>query len=125
MPRRSDEIITVYTECSFFIPMRRDAHLSDGDLHAVYAWSWLDQELYQRFTARTLAPGMYSGVYQDPDTGRPVTDSSRRYVVAIAEDRHDELRELLRDACEWFCQKCIYLSIAGRVEFIGPRLQEP
>jgi hypothetical protein len=114
-----------YLECSFLIPHRRDAHLSDGDLHGIEAWHWLDEELVKRFGGRTLAPGFYAGVYTDPDTGQSVPDQSRRYIVAVPEDRVDDVRHLLREACELFWQKCIYLSVAGRVEFIGPEWYEP
>src|SRR5689334_10211067 len=48
-------------ECSFFIPLRRDANLSDGALHPREAWDWLDNELFVRFTGGTRAPGEYSG----------------------------------------------------------------
>jgi hypothetical protein len=114
-----------HVECSFLIPVRRDADLSDGDLHSIDAWNWLRDQLYDWFAGHTLAPGLYAGVYKDPDTGRPVSDQSRRYIVAVPEDRIDDLRDLLRAACEHFAQKCIYLSIAGRVEFVGPELDEP
>jgi hypothetical protein len=50
-----------------------------------------------------------------------VIDESRRYVVALPQDQVDELRALLREACTVFQQKCIYLSVAGYVEFVyGP-----
>jgi hypothetical protein len=31
----------------------------------------------------------------------------------------EELRNVLRQACTVFQQKCVYLSVAGHVEFIG------
>jgi hypothetical protein len=114
-----------HVECSFLIPIRRDANLSDGDLHSVGDWNWLEDQLFEQFEGQTLAPGFYAGVYKDPDTGQPVPDRSRRYIVAVPEDRLDKLRELLREACDRFVQKCIYLSVAGRVEFIGPDSDEP
>jgi hypothetical protein len=112
-------------ECSFFIPHRRDAKLADGDLHSLDDWDWLEGELYERFTGRTLAPGFYAGVYKDPDTGQSVSDKSRRYIVAVTEDRVDDVRKLLREACERFWQKCIYLSVAGRVEFVSAADDDP
>jgi hypothetical protein len=114
-----------HVECSFFIPVRRDANLGDGDLQSTEAWRWLRRELYTLFAGQTLAPGLYAGVYKDPDSGQPVSDQSRRYIVAVPEERVDQLRELLRIACEHFVQKCIYLSVDGRVEFIGPEPDEP
>ncbi|MFM9961424.1 MAG: hypothetical protein ACKV2Q_09375 [Planctomycetaceae bacterium] len=105
-------------ECSFFVPIRRDANLSDGELHSTDAWEWLDDELFDRFAGRTIAPGLYDGFYRDPDTQERVADESRKFIVAVADDRIDELRDLLVAACVKFQQKCIYLSAAGAVEFI-------
>lgn len=105
-------------ECSFFVPIRRDANLSDGELHSTDVWEWLDDELFDRFTGRTIAPGLYDGFYRDPDTQERVADESRKFIVAVADDRIIELRELLATACAKFQQKCVYLSVAGAVEFI-------
>jgi hypothetical protein len=98
--------------------MRRDKELSDGDLHPVEAWNWLTDQLYERFEAWTLAPGFYHGVWKSPKTGQPISDNSRRYIVALPPGRFDDLRRLLADACAVFRQQCIYLSIAGQVEFV-------
>jgi hypothetical protein len=107
----------VLLECSFLIPVRRDAILSDGKLHAKKIWSWLGRELFV-FGGMTRAPGLYEGGYLDPDTGQPVPDRSRKYFVAVPRARVGALRRLLRKACRKFQQKCIYLSVAGRVEFV-------
>ncbi len=105
-------------ECSFFIPLRRDANLSDGASHLQEAWEWLDNELWDRFHGRTMAPGKYHGFYQDPDTGQRVADESYRYVVAVPKRELNRLRSLLSAACVVFAQKCIYLSVGGKVEFV-------
>lgn len=105
-------------ECAFFIPIRRDANLSDGDLHSEKALAWLRRELYLQFEGATIAPGFYKGFYKDPDTGRQVTDRSRKYIVAAPLARVDALRVVLAKACNVFKQKCIYLSVGGEVEFI-------
>jgi hypothetical protein len=105
-------------ECSFFIPLRRDANLSDGMPHLSDAWVWLDDELFANFGGRTIAPGEYDGFYRDPDTQERVFDKSRKFLVAIAPSQRGELRSLLAAACVIFGQKCIYLSIAGEVEFV-------
>ena len=105
-------------ECSFFIPIRRDVNLSDGELHSTDLFEWLDDELFDRFSGRTIAPGLYDGFYRDPDTRERVADASRKYVVAINESQLEELRALLSVVCVKFQQKCIYLSLAGQVEFI-------
>jgi hypothetical protein len=105
-------------ECAFFIPIRRDPEISDGELHTTDAWNWLTDELYDRFEGRTIAPGLYEGLWKSPRTGQPVPDESRKYIVALPQSRVDGLRELLRGTCSVFHQQSIYLSIAGQVELI-------
>ena len=105
-------------ECAFFIPLTRDTLLSDGKPHTPDIWDRLDDEIFGRFAGGTLAPGVYKGFYADPDTGQRVDDRSKRYIVAVAEDRLADLRLMLGEACDWFQQKCIYLSVGGYVEFI-------
>lgn len=111
-------------ECSFLVPVKRDAILSDGCLHSSEAWVWLDDRLFALFGGRTLAPGLHEGFYQDPDTGEKVSDRSYKYTVALSRSRLERLRALLSDACEVFAQKSIYLCIAGQVEFIEGRKHE-
>jgi hypothetical protein len=107
-------------ECSFLIPVRRDKNLSDGEIHPIEAWAWLEERLTE-FGGATRALGLYEGWYRDPDTGERITDYSRKYTVALHAERVDLLRSLLREACGTFQQKCIYLSVAGQVEFLeGP-----
>ena len=105
-------------ECAFLIPIVRDANLADGDPHSTESWEWLIDELWDRFGGATIAPGFYEGFYRDPDTGGRVSDKSRKYIVAVGEDQVPRLKQLLAEVCGVFCQKCIYLNIAGRVEFI-------
>ena len=91
-----------WKECAFLIPIERDADLSDGQLHSIEAWEWLDDELFVRFDGVTQAPGLYSGAYRDPDTKERVNDQSRRFIVAIPEEQVEELKAMLRIACEVF-----------------------
>jgi len=104
-------------ECSFLIPVRRDRNLSDGKPHPPKTWFWLEDELLA-FSGATRAPNAYQGWYLDADTGERVRDRSRKYFVAVPRGRIPELRGLLRQACSKFRQKCIYLSVAGQVEFV-------
>jgi hypothetical protein len=104
-------------ECSFLIPIRRDLNLSDGRTHLAATWAWLEHELYV-FGGATRAPDLYEGWYLDPDTGEQIRDRSRKYFVAVPRAGVGELRRVLRLACAKFGQKCIYLSVAGRVEFV-------
>jgi hypothetical protein len=104
-------------ECSFLIPVRRDRILSDGKPHKPQTWLWLEEELLA-FGGATRAPSLYPGWYLDRDTGEQVHDRSRKYFVAVPRAQRKDLRGLLRQACGKFHQKCIYLSVAGRVEFV-------
>lgn len=105
-------------ECSFLIPIQRDSELSDGSLHSPTEWQWLDMELRARFGGATKSPGLHTGFYTDSDSGQQVADRSRRYVVAVKRKELNGLRDLLQQACVEFHQKCIYLSVAGEVEFL-------
>lgn len=111
-------------ECSFLIPVRRDRNLSDGKPHQPHTWNWLDEALLD-FEGATRAPSLYPGWYLDPDSGERVQDRSRKYFVAVARPRLNELRHLLAQACGKFAQKCIYLSVAGRVEFVEGESDAP
>jgi hypothetical protein len=110
-------------ECSFLIPLRRDRGLSDGKPHPRKAWLWLDEELYG-FGGATHEKEPLAGWYVDPDTGKRVKDASRKFFVAVSRGELFQLRTLLREACGVFHQKCIYLSIAGRVEFVKGKSDE-
>jgi hypothetical protein len=104
-------------ECSFLIPIRGDRRLSDGLPHERRAWMWLRRRLYE-FEGATRARELYEGWYVDADTRQPVKDVSRKYFVALERRQLAVLRALLREACGVFAQKCIYLSVAGKVEFV-------
>lgn len=104
-------------ECAFLIPLRRDKNLSDGRRHLSRCWDWLEDHLCG-FGGMTRDKALHEGWYPDPDTGERVRDESRRYVVALAREAVDELCVLLSEACTVFQQKCIYLSVAGSVEFV-------
>jgi hypothetical protein len=108
-------------ECAFLIPTRRDRNLADGEAHKTRAWKWLHGRLLD-FGGATRDLELKEGWYLDPDTGEPVMDLSRKYTIALTREEIGELRAVLREACAVFAQKCIYLSVAGRVEFVkGPR----
>jgi hypothetical protein len=107
-------------ECSFLIPIRRDASLSDGKEHERSLWPWLDAELYRQFGGGYQAEGFYQGFYKDPDTGERVSDRCLKYFVAMPESQVDQLRQLLQGVCDLFQQKCVYLNVAGHVEFVRP-----
>jgi hypothetical protein len=70
------------------------------------------------FGGSTRAGEHYEGWYIDPDTKELVNDLSWRYFVAVSEQEVGRLRSILKEACKVFEQKCIYLSVAGHVEFV-------
>jgi len=113
---------TLIVECRFFVPLVRDANLSDGLTHETTAWEWLEDELLIAFDGLSVAPGLFRGAYRDPDTGERVTDESRHFIVALPIDQLEDLRNILGQACLVFQQKCIYLSVAGQVEFVKHEL---
>jgi hypothetical protein len=110
-------------ECSFLIPFLRDRNRSDGKMHSKTAWLWLNSDL-EAFGGATYDTAPVEGWYIDQDTNQRVRDQSRRYSVAMPKSELFALRALLREACSIFAQKCIYLSIAGQVEFVKGKRHE-
>ncbi len=56
------------------------------------------------------------GEWVEGQTGKVIEDESRKYHVAVPEDRVEILRTILRRVANSFDQECIYLSVAGLVE---------
>ena len=110
-------------ECSFLIPLRRDKNLSDGRRHKPAAWTWLRKQLRQ-FRGGALSKEAVVGWYPDPDTDEDVWDDSWRYTLAMPRQQVRHLRTVLREACNVFEQKCIYLCVAAHVEFVWRRGHE-
>jgi hypothetical protein len=92
-------------------------------LHELKCWDWLEAQISQ-FGGATYSNDTTTGWYEDPDTHERVWDESWRYAVAVPRRQVRRLRSLLADACVVFEQKCIYLSVAGHVEFVGRRGNE-
>ncbi len=105
-------------EAAFLIPIREDKHIGTGRRHGDHRWQALQRDLFEMFLGWSRDPGLVEGVYRDPDTGQPVFDKSRRYIVAIPESELPRLRRYLSEIGRLFKQKTIYLSVAGRVEFV-------
>jgi hypothetical protein len=53
-----------------------------------------------------------------------VEDLSRKYTVAVPEDRLDEIRSLLRRAGNTFDQRVMYLEVAGYAELLQVRPED-
>jgi hypothetical protein len=111
-------------QCEFFIPIVRD---SDRRPHQPVAWDLLVNEIRRVFPAGHTGPetfyrgdALVPGEYEANPEAPPVTDISRRYILAIPEGTVNELRQLLRRAAHTFDQQALYLSVAGHVEFVTP-----
>ena len=84
----------------------------------------LERGLYYMFEGWSRDPGLVEGVYKDPDTGQPISDKSRRYVVVLPQRELDRLRRYVQAVGAIFKQKVVYLSVAGKVEFVEARYEE-
>lgn len=116
-------------ECSFLVPIVGD---TDRKPHAPIAWRLLQDAIHCLFKGLSgperfllvrdveLVPGSYT----EEATGNRVHDESRRYTVAIPEGQVETLRALLRKTANTFDQKCIYLSVAGHVEFVAAKPED-
>jgi hypothetical protein len=116
-------------ECSFPIPILRDG---DRQPHQPHAWDDLTIEL--RKLVKSFPRGhqgpktvyhweedVTPGEYEEGPTSRVARDESRKYWIALPAENVNDLREMLRRAANTFDQRAIYLSVAGRVEFIEAR----
>jgi hypothetical protein len=102
--------------CGFLIPVVRD---SDRKPHPPVLWRLLQDILLGTFGALSgpetvvyyrqaePVPGAWS-----PGVGeQPIASLSRRYTVALPDDRVDALRALLRRAGNSFDQRAMYLEV--------------
>src|SRR5436190_10980824 len=101
-------------QCEFFVPIVRN---SDKRPHQPTAWAFLGNEIRRAFPAGHSGPetfyrgdGLVPGEYEDSPQEPPIQDSSRRYLLAIPDDKVDLLRTVLRKAANTFDQKAMYLS---------------
>lgn len=106
-------------ETRFLVPIHEDADVGSGDVQPYYRWENLQKDLLTMFGAWTLSPGLYEGEYSDPDTGKPIRDKSKQYIVALGEERIHELKQYLKESVAVnFRQKVIYFFNGREVEFI-------
>ena len=105
-------------ETHFLVPILEDISYG-GALNPFNRWEILQRDLFRLFSVWTLSPGLYLGEYLDPDTGRPIRDQSKQYIIALEEERIPELREYLRKrVAVIFRQKVIYFFNGREVEFV-------
>jgi len=104
--------------CVLLVPVVRD---SDRKPHQPVLWRLLQDALLSTFGAVTgpeavayyRNPVAVRGAWS-PGAGREqVEDLSRKFTVAVPEDRVDELRAILRRAGNSFDQRVMYLEVAG------------
>src|SRR6476646_8387383 len=105
-----------YVECAFMIPLVRN---SDRRPHNPLAMRDLEDSIFSTFEGLTGPERLYRipppvpGKYTDRSKNR-IDDENHRFVVALPKSRLDELRGVLKRACNTFDQESIYLSIAGK-----------
>jgi len=100
---------------------------SDKKPHQPITWNLLVNEIRRLFPAGHSGPetfyrgdALVPGEYEESPESPPVSDTSRRYILAIPESKVNDLRSLLKMAAHTFDQQAIYLSVAGMVEFVIP-----
>lgn len=104
-------------ETRFLVPLHEDISYG-GALNPHNRWQNLERDLFRLFSGWTLSSGLYLGEYPDPDTGRPIRDKSKQYIIALEEERIPELREYLKKVAVIFGQKVIYFFNGREVEFV-------
>jgi len=106
-------------ECQFVIPRRRDRRLSDGEPHAPTALAWWRKQLWEKFGVRRWSGATEFSDWRD-NSGPRVSDQLVKFTIALPDDKVDELRQLLMEACVVFCQECIYLRVGADAELVYP-----
>ncbi len=100
---------------------------SDKKPHQPVAWNLLVNEIRRVFPAGHSGPetfyrgdALVPGEYEESPGSPPISDTSRRSILAIPESKVNDLRLLLKMAAHTFDQLAVYLSVAGTVEFVTP-----
>ncbi len=64
------------------------------------------------------------GEWVQGQSGKVIEDESRKYHVAVPKDQVKRLRGILRKVANSFDQECIFLSVAGLVEYVERRPED-
>jgi hypothetical protein len=107
-----------FLECQFLIPVCRDAEIADGETHELESWQWLENQLLAQFSGWSKASELFQGAWRSSASGKVTHDTSIRYFAAVHKSKLNDLRGILKLACIEFGKQCIYLSVAGVVEFV-------
>jgi hypothetical protein len=75
--------------------------------------------LWERFGVERYSGALDYARWRD-ESGQPVCDRCRVYPIAVPDEKVDELRQLLMEACVVFYQECIYLEVGERAEYVYP-----
>ncbi len=116
-------------DCYFLVPIRRN---SDRKLHSRLLWRDLRQALRASFGGSSGPRKIFAfrevelmpGEWVQGQTGKVIQDESRKYHVAVPEEHVTTLRGILRKVANSFDQECIFLSVAGIVEYVERRPEE-
>lgn len=101
-----------FVEVRFLVPLEDNRGVAFDDSR----FEWLEDRLAERFGGYTVE-GVFPGAWHDGR--RVVRETSRRYLVAVPEERVDELIGFLHDVKREFHQESLYVSvIRGAVMFL-------
>lgn len=100
-------------ETYFLIPLADN----DGKKFKKKQYKEMEYDIVKRFGGLTKAAGINVGYWVN-DEGILFEDKTYKYVLAISEDREEELKEVLSKYCKVFKQECLYLNVNGKVYFV-------
>jgi hypothetical protein len=108
------------------IPLVRN---TDRQPHNPLAMRDLEDAIFGLFEGLTGPERLYRipppvpGKYTDRSKNR-IEDENHRFLVALPRSRLDELRRVLKRACNTFDQETIYLSVKGTVELVDAKPED-
>jgi hypothetical protein len=98
-------------ECSFLIPIAFSP--TEEELEG---FDTLEEFLVFYFSGFTVH--RVEGVWKNPETKKIEEENSRRYIIAVDEQKVYILRNVIKSCLIWFNQQEIYFSVGGHVEML-------